>query len=92
MKRLPFYIASIALFTLAGCAKDDNLRAEGLTLGAGDAIAVNSALQIIDPWPEGVEDTELLVPSDRGSAAVATPAASGSGSTATGSASTGATE
>lgn len=92
MTRFSTLFAAITMLTIAGCAKDDNLRAEGLTLGAGDAIAVNSALQIIDPWPEGVEDTELLVPSDRGSATAATPAASGGGSTATGSASTGATE
>ena len=51
---------------LASCAKDDALRTEGLTLGAGDAIARNTALQVIDPWPEGVEDTDLLVPNDRG--------------------------
>ena len=59
---------------LASCAKDDALRTEGLTLGAGDAIARNTALQVIDPWPAGVEDTELLVPSDRG-APPAAPAA-----------------
>ena len=50
---------------LAGCAQDDFMRTEGLTLAAGDAVATNSALQIIDPWPEGVEDTALNPPADR---------------------------
>ena len=55
-----------AMVLLAGCAKQDFYRTDGLTLGAGDAIARNSALQIIDPWPQGVEDTRLLVPADQG--------------------------
>jgi hypothetical protein len=50
---------------LTGCAQDDFMRTEGLSLGAGDAVATNSALQIIDPWPDGVEDTELNPPADR---------------------------
>ncbi len=54
------------ILVLAGCAKQDFYRTDGLTLGAGDAIARNSALQIIDPWPAGVEDTRLLIPADRG--------------------------
>ena len=66
---------------LSSCAKDDMLRTEGVTLGAGDAIARNTALQIIDPWPAGVEDTDLVIPNDRGgndgsAPAAPTPAAS----------------
>lgn len=60
-------VAATALtFLLAGCAQDDYLRTEGLTMTVGDAIAKNSALQAVDPWPEGVEDTALEVPADRG--------------------------
>ena len=51
---------------LTGCAQDDFMRTEGLTLAAGDAVAANSMLQIIDPWPRGVEDTQLNPPADRG--------------------------
>lgn len=51
---------------ISGCAKDDELRTEGLSLGAGNAMRVNSALQIIDPWPAGVEDTDISVPNDNG--------------------------
>ena len=57
-----------AILVLAGCAKQDFYRTEGLTMGAGDAIARNTALQVIDPWPQGVEDTRLLIPAERGRA------------------------
>lgn len=87
MLRLSLAIASTALLALSGCAKDDALRSEGLTLAAGDSIAVNSSLQIIDPWPAGVEDTELLVPSDRGTKSATV--SSGGGSTTTATAATG---
>ncbi len=62
---------------LTGCAQDDFIRTEGLTLAVGDAVAINSALQIVDPWPAGVEDTRLNPPADRGDPADAkdTPAA-----------------
>jgi hypothetical protein len=61
--RLPLLTA---ILVLAGCAKQDFYRTDGLTLGAGDAIARNTALQVIDPWPAGVEDTRLLFPADQG--------------------------
>jgi hypothetical protein len=66
---------------LSGCAQDDFMRTEGLTLGIGDAVATNSALQIIDPWPAGVEDTTLNPPADRGDPAEAkdAPAAPATG-------------
>jgi hypothetical protein len=76
MLRKTIFIASATMLVLSGCAKDDALRTEGLTLGAGDAVATNSALQIIDPWPAGVEDTELIIPSDRGGAVAAASAES----------------
>lgn len=72
-------IGMIALSALlTGCAKDDLLRTEGLTMTAGDSIARNKALQVIDPWPAGVEDTNLRVPavrSDNSTTAVAASAA-----------------
>jgi hypothetical protein len=66
MKRFLTISALAAAVLLSSCAKDDLLRTEGPTLGAGDSIAANTALQIIDPWPAGVEDTDLTVPNDRG--------------------------
>jgi hypothetical protein len=66
---------------LTGCAQDDFMRTEGLTLAAGDAVAANSALQIIDPWPAGVEDTTLNPPADRGDTAAAKDAQAAPGTT-----------
>lgn len=63
----------VVLGTLAGCAQDDYLRTEGLTLTAGDSVARNTALQVIDPWPARVEDTDLAVPADRGGDVTASP-------------------
>ena len=65
MKKITLYLLAGSALLVAGCAKDDMLRTEGLTLGAGDALATNTALQVIDPWPTGVEDTDLVTPSDR---------------------------
>lgn len=50
---------------LAGCNTAEDPRLEGVALDAGDAIARNSALQIIDPWPANVQDTNLKVPAVR---------------------------
>ncbi len=53
--------------TLAsGCTSDDYLRMDGLTPGAGNAMAANSAMQMVDPWPNGVQNTKLRVPAVRG--------------------------
>ncbi len=78
MKRAILISVLAAGVLLSSCAKDDLLRTEGPTLGAGDSIATNTALQIIDPWPAGVEDTDIVVPNSRGGDAgkpSATPAA-----------------
>lgn len=53
----------------AGCVSDEYRRADGLTDGAGEAIAANTVMQMVDPWPNGVQDTDLLVPADRGTTA-----------------------
>ena len=57
---------AVAALPLAGCVgPSDEALTEGVTLGAGNAIAHNSALQIIDPWPAGVQNTKLKVPAER---------------------------
>jgi hypothetical protein len=71
MKPVSILLGASVILMLQACARDDTLRTEGLTLGAGDAIARNSALQIIDPWPTGVEDTDLSVPNTHPNDAVA---------------------
>ncbi len=37
--------------TLCGCSEMYFDHREGVTLGAGDAVAANEAMQTIDPWP-----------------------------------------
>ena len=54
-----------------GCMSDQYRRADGLTDGAGDAMAANTVMQMVDPWQDGVQDTHLLVPASRGTAASA---------------------
>ena len=57
----------------SGCMSDEYRRADGLTDGAGNAMASNSVMQMVDPWKYGVQNTRLLVPAQRGSAAAVTP-------------------
>lgn len=49
----------------SGCVSDAYRRADGLTNGAGDTMAGNSVMQMVDPWQDGVENTKLLVPAAR---------------------------
>jgi hypothetical protein len=57
-----FPLAFLALS--AGCATEETTRMDGLTVGAGNALASNSVMQMVDPWPRGVENTDLVVPAD----------------------------
>ena len=50
---------------LSGCNHDSYQRNEGDTSYAGNAIAANTAMQMVDPWPEGVGDTDLETPAER---------------------------
>jgi hypothetical protein len=61
--------ASAAL--LCACTTDSTLRHEGVTAYAGDAIAANTALQIVDPWPYGTQETDLKTPAVRPTAKAA---------------------
>jgi hypothetical protein len=74
---------------LAGCSETYQ-RLDGITPAAGDAIASNTVMQMVDPWQYGVQDTDLKVPADRGTAdqasdssdaAPSTPSTGGGGST-----------
>ena len=55
---------------LAGCTSSD-LDRDGVTTFAGDAIAWNSSLQMVDPWEYGVQQSSLKVPAERATAATA---------------------
>ena len=52
----------------SGCMADATRRADGLTNGAGNTMASNSVMQMVDPWQDGVQDTHLLVPASRNAA------------------------
>ncbi len=65
---------AVATISLAGCVGPEETLNEGVTLGAGNAMAHNSALQSIDPWPAGVQDTDLVVPAERESSDTAAAA------------------
>lgn len=58
-----------------GCTSDDYARQDGLTFGAGDAIAANTVMQMVDPWPAGVQDTRLKVPAQRAASSASDAAA-----------------
>jgi hypothetical protein len=62
--------------TGTGCMSDEFRRADGLTESAGNAIAANSVMQMVDPWQDGVQDTRLRVPAARGTAAASASAGS----------------
>lgn len=62
---LKFIVAASAAVLVSGCAHEEP-RTDGLTVGLGNSVAHNSMLQIVDPWPQGVDDPDLDVPADRG--------------------------
>jgi len=66
-----------------GCTSDDYIRSEGVTPGSGDAQAANTVMQMVDPWKYGVQNTRLLVPAQRTTAAAAAEQATGAKTTAT---------
>jgi len=68
----------------AACTSDDYVRTEGVTPGVGNAQASNTAMQMVDPWKYGVQNTRLLVPAQRpGSETVAVGAKAGAASAPT---------
>ena len=53
-----------ACCAFGGCSETYQ-RVDGVTPGAGDAIAANTVMQMVDPWQYGVQDTDLSVHADR---------------------------
>jgi len=78
-------LASLAtLVAVSGCTTDDYMRIEGMTPGAGNALAANTVMQMVDPWQPGVQHTDLRVPAERAAAAEAVEGTPTSGSGETG--------
>jgi hypothetical protein len=62
----PLRLLAILLPVAAsGCMSEDFTRHDGVTFSAGNAIAANSVMQMVDPWQRGVEDPHLVVPAER---------------------------
>lgn len=64
-KPLTGLVSAAAIAALTGCTTSQTLHHEGVTSYAGNAIAANTALQMVDPWPYGVQDTSLETPAER---------------------------
>jgi hypothetical protein len=64
MRKLPIITLFASVALSVGCTTEDTARMNGLTVGAGNAVAANTVMQMVDPWPRGVEDTNLIVPAD----------------------------
>ncbi|PBC04068.1 hypothetical protein [Mesorhizobium sp. WSM3860] len=87
--RLAPCIALLLAGALAGCTSDDYVRTEGVTPAAGNAQASNTAMQMVDPWQYGVQNTRLLVPApSTNSTAAAAGAKAGAAAASTTSVST----
>jgi len=80
----PLTLVTLAVLGLlsTGCVTEETQRVEGITPGAGNALAANTVMQMVDPWQYGVQDTDLKVPADRG-APPADAAANDSGTSTT---------
>lgn len=61
-----FAFAVLPLLAASGCMSEDVLRYDGVTTSAGNAIAANTMMQMVDPWQPGVENTRLRTPADIG--------------------------
>jgi hypothetical protein len=71
MVRASAAVIAIAAFgmTIGGCSQLYLDRRDSLALSAGDAIAANEAVQVIDPWPPRSANTNLVFNGQRMQAA-----------------------
>ena len=58
-------LLALGASALSGCNHDSYQRNEGVSSYAGNAIDANTAMQMVDTWPEGVRDTDLETPAER---------------------------
>ena len=64
-------VAAAALgASLGGCSEMYFDHREGVTLGAGDAVAANAAMQTIDPWPARSRNTNIATNGQRMQSAI----------------------
>lgn len=56
------FCASLLMLGLSACQYEELNRSEFMSQSAGNAIAHNSVLQVIDPWPRVAGNNNLRVP------------------------------
>lgn len=56
--KLVILLACVA--AVSGCADYLNRR-DSITLGAGNSIEANTAIQTIDPFPDNASDTQIMI-------------------------------
>ncbi|MDQ6868003.1 MAG: hypothetical protein M3178_06225 [Pseudomonadota bacterium] len=74
MSLLRITLSTMVCLMLSACTQYSNQYAErkdSITLGAGDAVASNAALQILTPWPRYSNDTTIAMDGERIARAVA---------------------
>lgn len=64
-------VAGASISFLAGCYdREYYSQSDTVTLGVGDAVATNAAVQTIDPWPPHAKDTDIDLEGPRAAVAV----------------------
>ena len=58
-----YLTACISMLVLSACQYEDVNRSEFMSGSSGNAMAHNSALQVVDPWPSNASNNNLEVPS-----------------------------
>jgi len=53
-------VATLAFLGACNTSDDPTVKTSSL----GNAIAANTVMQMVDPWPEGVDDTNLKTPAE----------------------------
>lgn len=64
-------VLGAAALALQGCYKDRyTAHRDGVTFGAGDSSAANSAVQTIDPWPPYSDNDDIALDAERAGIAI----------------------
>jgi len=71
MRRVAALVLVSASTVLAGCSDIYYDRRETVSKGAADAVASNSAVQTVDPWPPNVANQNIAMNGDRAELAIA---------------------
>ena len=72
MKKTPVLFTAILLAcvtSLTGCNQYLS-RHEGITSFAGEALAANEAISVVDTWPDGFDNTDIPTDGKRQAAAI----------------------